>query len=92
MFIQLYSSIIGLTTLRAHGCQAHFQEDFDRYQDIHSSAKFISIASSRWLGVWMDILLLAYVAIVTYTCVILGQRKKDTKKFLIIIFIDYIHA
>ena len=71
IFTQLYSSIIGLTTLRAHHCQAYFQRDFDLYQDIHSSAWFLTFALARWLSVWMDLIVAVYVACITYACVAL---------------------
>ncbi len=67
----MYSSIIGLTTLRAHRCQAYFQSGFDHYQDNHSSAWFLTLALARWMSVWMDLLVAIYVACITYACVAL---------------------
>lgn len=73
VFTQIYSAVIGLTTLRAHRCQSFFQRDFDRYQDVHSSAWFFFMASSRWLGVYMDCIVVTYVASITYACVLFGE-------------------
>ena len=75
VFTQLYSSLIGLTTLRAHGCQGYFQKDFDRYQDVHSSSWFLVVATARWLGFWLDMVFVTFVGSVTYSCVAFSESK-----------------
>jgi len=73
VFTQLYSALIGLTTLRAHRCQLFFQKDFDHFQDVHSSSWFLFLASARLLGVSMDLIIVTYTAYVTYACVAFGE-------------------
>ncbi len=73
MFTQLYSSLIGLTTLRAHNCQTFFQRDFNRFQDIHSSSWILFLGTARWLGLWMDWVVAVYITIVTYAAVIFRE-------------------
>ncbi len=69
----MYSSLVGISTIRAHGRQTSFQQNFDHYQDIHSSTWFTLLATGRWLGVWMDLILILYVACVTYACLLFHE-------------------
>jgi len=41
------------------------EAEFDSYQDIHSSAAYMFISTSRAFGYWMDMFCVLYVAIVT---------------------------
>lgn len=70
VFTQLYSSLNGLSTLRSHHYQTFFQEGFDNYQDIHTSAYFIFLALVCWFSIMMDLIFVIYVAVVTYACVL----------------------
>ncbi|XP_015783978.1 multidrug resistance-associated protein 4-like [Tetranychus urticae] len=48
VFSHLSTSVSGLTTIRAFGVEKRFNENFDLFQDEHSSAYFTWIASSRF--------------------------------------------
>ena len=71
VFTHLSSSLVGLTTLRAHQAETIFQGIFDSSQDIHSSAWYMFLATTRWFGIWLDWICVIYVACVTYACVAL---------------------
>ncbi|XP_046447926.1 ATP-binding cassette sub-family C member 4-like [Daphnia pulex] len=68
VFTHLSSSLVGLTTLRAHQCEVVFQQIFDECQDVHSSAWYMFLATTRWFGIWLDWICVTYVACVTYAC------------------------
>ncbi len=61
MFSQLSASLNGLTSIRAFRAQDLMVNEFDYHQDIHSSAWFASIATTRWLGVYLDWIVVFYL-------------------------------
>lgn len=65
IFSHLNASLNGLTTIRAFRVEPQFEVKFDQYQDVHSSAWYLFIASSRWLGMTLDWISLGYIAVVT---------------------------
>lgn len=65
VFSHLAASLNGLATIRAFGAEPEFERRFDQYQDVHSSAWFLFVSASRWLGCSLDWLSLGYIAIVT---------------------------
>lgn len=65
VFSHLAASLNGLATIRAFGVEPEFERKFDQYQDIHSSAWFLFVAASRWLGCSLDWISLGYIAVVT---------------------------
>lgn len=85
VFIHLSSSVIGLTTIRAHESQAIFQKVFDEAQDEHSSAWYMYLATSRWFGFYLDWICNAYLACVTLACMML----RDCREQLIILYLYF---
>lgn len=81
VFTHLSSSLVGLTTLRAHQSQKIFQNVFDDCQDIHSSAWYMFLSTTRWFGIYLDWICVVYVACVTYTCTALRGSKLNSKKY-----------
>lgn len=65
VFSHLAASLNGLTTIRAFRVEPQFEVKFDEYQDIHTSAWFLFVCSSRWLGITMDCISLGYIAVIT---------------------------
>lgn len=61
-----------MTTIRAFQAEEILTKEFDHHQDLHSSAWFIFIASSRAFGFWLDIFCLLYIALVTLSFLVLG--------------------
>nr|CAD7430331.1 unnamed protein product [Timema monikensis] len=72
VFSHLNASIQGLTTIRAFGAQEILEKEFDNHQDLHSSAWYLFIASSRTFGFWLDIACLVYIVIVTLSFLVIG--------------------
>ena len=72
VFSQLSTSLHGLTTIRAFSAQPLLREEFDRIQDLHSSAWFAFLSSTRWFAVWLDWLVVVFLACVVYSFLLLG--------------------
>lgn len=58
------ASLSGLSTIRAFGAQKILINEFDGYQDLHSSAFFLFICTSRAFGYWLDCFCVLFIAIV----------------------------
>nr|CAD7597478.1 unnamed protein product [Timema genevievae] len=75
VFSHLGASLRGLTTIRAFGAQEILEKEFDCHQDLHSSAWFLFIASSRTFGFWLDIVCLIYISIVTLSFLVFDNSE-----------------
>jgi ATP-binding cassette subfamily C (CFTR/MRP) protein 4 len=73
IFTHLSSSMIGLTTVRAHELQVIFQRIFDEAQDVHSSTWYMYLATSHWFGFYSEWICNAYLACVILTCMMLRE-------------------
>merc|ERR1712123_4370 len=72
VFSQLSTSLQGLTTIRAFSAQPLLRAEFDRQQDLHSSAWFAFISATRWFGLWLDWIVVVYLGLVVYSFLVLG--------------------
>lgn len=74
VFSHINASIQGLTTIRAFKAEGILQREFDNHQDLHSSAWFMFLATSRAFGYWLDMVCIIYIAIVTLSFLVLGNE------------------
>ena len=74
VFSHLNASIQGLTTIRAFGAQQILETQFDNHQDLHSSAWYLFISTSRAFGYWLDVVCFIYIAIVTLSFLFMGTE------------------
>uniref|UniRef100_A0A6P4DXN6 Probable multidrug resistance-associated protein lethal(2)03659 n=1 Tax=Drosophila rhopaloa TaxID=1041015 RepID=A0A6P4DXN6_DRORH len=65
VYSHLAASLTGLSTIRAFEAQRILEAEFDNYQDMHSSARFMFISTSNAFGYWMDCLCVIYIGIIT---------------------------
>ncbi|KAL0895660.1 hypothetical protein ABMA27_011740 [Loxostege sticticalis] len=75
VFSHLNATLQGITTIRAFGAQEALIREFDNHQDLHSSAWYLFIASSRAFGFWLDLVCVVYIGVVTLSFVIFGQSE-----------------
>ncbi|BES95625.1 Multidrug resistance-associated protein [Nesidiocoris tenuis] len=75
VFSHLNATIQGLTTIRAFKAQEILTKEFDNHQDLHSSAWYLFIASSRAFGFWLDLVCFIYIALVTLSFLFLADGK-----------------
>lgn len=65
-------SLNGLTTIRSFGAQKLLIKEFDKIQDLNSSAFYSFISTSRAFGFWLDILCVIYIAVITASFFLFG--------------------
>ncbi|XP_050313562.1 probable multidrug resistance-associated protein lethal(2)03659 [Anthonomus grandis grandis] len=74
VFSHLNATLQGLTTIRAFRAENILSQEFDNHQDLHSSAWFEFIATSRAFGYWLDLVCIIYIALVTFSFLLLGNE------------------
>ncbi|KRT83567.1 ABC transporter ATP-binding protein [Oryctes borbonicus] len=63
----LNASLEGLTTIRASGVQNILAEQFDKHQDLHSSASYMYLSTNRAFGFYIDMFCVAYSMIIMFS-------------------------
>ncbi|XP_033334914.2 ATP-binding cassette sub-family C member 4 isoform X1 [Megalopta genalis] len=71
VFGHLNATLQGLPTIRAFEAGEILTKEFDNHQDLHSSAWYIFIATSRAFGFWLDLFCVVYIILVTYSFLLL---------------------
>ena len=74
IFSQLASSLNGLSTIRCCRAEEKLIQEFDHLQDLHTSAWYCFIATSRLLGVYCDWIVFFYLCLCTFPFILLGQE------------------
>ncbi|XP_060517682.1 probable multidrug resistance-associated protein lethal(2)03659 isoform X2 [Cylas formicarius] len=65
VYSHLNSSLRGLTTIRAFEAQEMLRNEFDAFQDVHSSAFYMFLCCNHTFGFWLDFHCIIYTALVT---------------------------
>lgn len=74
VFSHFNASLQGLTTIRAYGAEQIISNEFDNHQDLHSTAWYLFICSSRAFGLWLDMICFVFISIVTFSFLIIGNN------------------
>ncbi|RZF40293.1 hypothetical protein LSTR_LSTR012596 [Laodelphax striatellus] len=74
VFSHLTASLQGLSTIRAFNAQDKLRQEFDNHQDLHSSAWYMFVATSRAFGFCLDLFCVIYISLVTLSFLLLGTE------------------
>lgn len=75
LFAHLNATLQGITTIRSAGNEMTLVNEFDKFQDIHSSSWFIFIATSRAFGLWLDTICTIFIGVVTFQFLLFNSSK-----------------
>ena len=67
IFSHLSNSMHGVTTIRAFSAEPLLQAQFDRMQDLHTSGSFALISGTSWFAVYMDWIVVVFLACVVFS-------------------------
>ncbi|XP_025202264.1 probable multidrug resistance-associated protein lethal(2)03659 isoform X2 [Melanaphis sacchari] len=73
VFTHFNATIQGLTTIRAFEAENILSKEFDDHQDLHSSAWYLFITSSRAFAFWLDLICFIYTSIVTFSFIVMNN-------------------
>lgn len=74
VFSHINSTLQGIATIRSNGAEKILTSEFDKHQDIHSSAWFTYIATARAFGYWLDLLCVVYISIVAFSFLFMSME------------------
>lgn len=75
VYNKMTTSMNGLSTIRAFAGEQIAIKEFDRFQDLHSSAWYSFINATRAFGFWLDLLCVFFLGIVTICMLAFEQGK-----------------
>ncbi|XP_052864944.1 ATP-binding cassette sub-family C member 4-like [Anopheles cruzii] len=65
IFSHANASFQGLTTIRAFGVEKILADEFDKHQDLNTSAWYLFLATTRAFAQWLEMVCVLYIAVVT---------------------------
>ncbi|XP_066250934.1 probable multidrug resistance-associated protein lethal(2)03659 [Euwallacea similis] len=74
VFSHINASLQGLTTIRAFRAQEILRNEFDNYQDVHSSAFYMFLCCNQTFGFWLDFHCIIYASLVTLSFFFIGNE------------------
>ncbi|XP_060810578.1 ATP-binding cassette sub-family C member 4 isoform X2 [Amyelois transitella] len=74
VFSHMSATLNGISTIRSAGAQSRLIQEFDRFQDIHTSTWSSYLASGVTLGFWLDFICVLYLAIVIIAFLVIDSK------------------
>lgn len=79
VYSHLAATLTGLSTIRAFETEDILMREFDTHQDLHTGAWFMYIGTSAAFGFFLDLLCLVFIAIVTFSFLLLDNNMLGDK-------------
>nr|CAD7259047.1 unnamed protein product [Timema shepardi] len=95
VFTHLNATLQGISTIRAYGAQSILKDEFDKHQDLHTSAYYMFITTSSAFGFSLDSLCFIYISLVTFSFLFLKEAMGGsvglaiTQSLLLIFFLQW---
>ncbi|CAI6363623.1 unnamed protein product [Macrosiphum euphorbiae] len=67
------ASLQGLTTIRAFRTEGILSREFDKHQDLHTSASYLCTCLNQGFAFWLDIICIIYLCIVIFSFLVIGN-------------------
>lgn len=85
VFSHLASSLDGITTIRALEAETVLSQEFDKHQDVHTAAWFLTIALRCGFGLWLDLISSLFITVTAFGFILLDYCKyiKNLVAFLL---------
>ncbi|XP_037871800.1 ATP-binding cassette subfamily C member 4 isoform X1 [Bombyx mori] len=74
VFSHMSATLNGMSTIRSAGAQQRLIQEFDNFQDIHTSTWSSYLASGVTLGFWLDLICVLYLAIVIIAFLVIDSK------------------
>ncbi|KAL7574299.1 hypothetical protein ACA910_012543 [Epithemia clementina (nom. ined.)] len=74
IFAMLGEALNGIGTIRANGYIPYFRKKFQKAHDTHTRVFFAFISASRWVGFRMDVIVFAFISIVSFMAVLFQEK------------------
>ncbi|CAK1599802.1 unnamed protein product [Parnassius mnemosyne] len=74
VFSHMSATLNGISTIRSAGAQQRLIQEFDRFQDIHTSTWSSYLASGVTLGFWLDFICVLYLTIVIVAFLVIDGK------------------
>ena len=71
----LSESMSGISTIRSNDAMDYFRHKFRLIHDAHGRAFFSFLACSRWLGFWIDSLMVIFLTMAAFVSVVIVNEK-----------------
>lgn len=74
VFSHMSATLNGITTIRSAGAEQRLIQEFDKFQDIHTSTWSSYLASGVTLGFWLDFICVLYLTIVIVAFLVIDSK------------------
>ncbi|PZC86948.1 ATP-binding cassette sub-family C member 4 [Helicoverpa zea] len=74
VFSHMSATLNGISTIRSAGAEQRLIQEFDRFQDIHTSTWSSYLASGVTLGFWLDFICVIYLTIVIVAFLVIDSK------------------
>uniref|UniRef100_A0A182TTB0 ABC transmembrane type-1 domain-containing protein n=1 Tax=Anopheles melas TaxID=34690 RepID=A0A182TTB0_9DIPT len=75
IFSHANASFQGLSTIRAFGVEKILADEFDKHQDLNTSAWYLFLATTRAFAQWLEMVCVLYIAVVTLSFLLVEDCK-----------------
>ncbi|XP_055617486.1 ATP-binding cassette sub-family C member 4-like [Toxorhynchites rutilus septentrionalis] len=73
IFSHANASFQGLTTIRAFGAEKIVAYEFDKHQDLNTSAWYLFLSTTRAFALWLEMVCVLYIGAVTFSFLLMGS-------------------